>query len=227
MGSDSSNKPKLSETYYGPTSTIPTTYVQSVHLEGKPGIFDDADYSTTSRTMRSGRRVKAIFCRNTSGITMFGGRAVTWASGYIGRRFDGYSRTTACRVAGIIDPYLPATGVRTGDLCWLIVKGPCLVRPPLAAADFDGNTWAAGDVLYGITAANSTGNSTGATTTNEAGFLANWSGSAAAITGTTTQSTGDLPAVMLGKVGRVISACTSGQSGAATKTLVDLDLPYC
>lgn len=122
-------------TFYGPNATIDTdNYGTSVDMEGLKQSFPDtiAPSAGNKERIRSGDRCLAILVRNTSGSTLLPGQAVSWASGYRGRRVDGLVRTTAAPVAGIVDDHLAAAGVRNGDMFWLIVGGPCLCKTSLA-----------------------------------------------------------------------------------------------
>lgn len=160
----------LGNTLYGPTSTIDTSdYGSSVTLEGTKAVFDFVDFA--DKTKKDNRKVHAIYVRNTSGITLMGKLAVVWSTtaGERGRRIKGYCSSTAEEIAGVLDDRLGVTGVRNGDMCWVIVKGPALMLTPLAG---DGtNVLTVDDILFAATVDTTglTGVTTGGTTANEGG----------------------------------------------------------
>lgn len=211
---------ELDGTYYGSTNTIDTSdYGVSVGVEGEVREFKDKDPSDDTK-VRSQVPITAIAVRNVSGITLLPGLAVTWAAGYEGRRVDGYSCVTAAEIAGIVSDRLSTTGVRNGDIFWLIVKGPCLVHTPVAGANFGETTWAAGDFLHAITAAASTATTTGGSTANEAGRLQSWRFTATS-TGTTD---GSALKKLANQCGWAMSAATSGETSGNTLKLVQVNV---
>jgi hypothetical protein len=119
----------LGKTFYGGTQSIDVSSsyanVGGIGLEGLEGTFDDVlvNVGAPNSAPRSGDVVKARLVRNTSGVTLIGSRLVTYATGHRLKRVDGYARTLATEVAGVVDPLLGSTGVRDGDLFWLIEEG--------------------------------------------------------------------------------------------------------
>lgn len=113
------------KTQYGPSATIPATYhTDEVLLEGAERIFVHTKYDNVSH-MLSNRKVFGRLMRNASGGTLHRGRMVVSASGYEEKRISGYCGSVAGRIAGVIDSHLNATsGVRDGDLCWVMYGGP-------------------------------------------------------------------------------------------------------
>lgn len=81
------------------------------------------DVSPITGRIRSNRVKRCIAVRNASGVTLFGKRAVEFASG---SQTDvvGYKRSTALALAGVSDEYLPAAGVAPNDVFWVTVEGP-------------------------------------------------------------------------------------------------------
>lgn len=82
---------------------------------------------------RSGRTIKAMAVRNSSGIKLYGKRLAlldTVASGGLAGAFatKGYCSTTALANAVIIDEWLETTGVADKDIFWAILEGPVLVK---------------------------------------------------------------------------------------------------
>jgi hypothetical protein len=157
---------------------------------------------------RSQNDQHSILVRNTSGITLYAGQLVVWATGYRGKRIGGKARLPTDEVAGVIDDRLPSTGCRTNDMCHIIVKGPCLALLSRVAGEAD---VAAGDILLAATAAASTQATT-------AGHFTDWVG-----TFTATETTdGTAANILMNRIGRAISASTTQHTGAAR--LVDLNI---
>lgn len=218
-----SNAPKRGDTFYGPTSTIPSSYGgSSLALEGVPGRFIDS-ISTAPNVRRSGRKVCGILVRNDSGITLVGGLAVAWSAGYRGTRVSGFPVSDGAEVAGIVDPWYGGTGVRDNDLFWIIVKGPCEVHTPYQASGaFNGDAWAEGDVMYVLTGS-SVANTIGASNTDNGGRLNNLTTSLACTSNVLTS--GAIHLQLQNAVGRCMSACTSHETTGSLYKLVDIDLP--
>jgi hypothetical protein len=104
-------------------------------------VFPDVD-PTTGR-VRSNRLKKCIAVRNSSGQTLQAKRAVSFAAGST-TAVDGYARVTNALVAGIVDEFIPTTGVASNDVFWVTVEGPTEVLVS--------QTVAAGDVIAAVTA---------------------------------------------------------------------------
>ncbi len=202
------------KTWYGTSGTIDTSdYGTSVGLEGAETVFKDTDPADVTKA-RSSRDVRAIFVRNVSGITLLPSMAVVWS--VTGKRVNGYADVTAAAVAGIVDDhYGTSTGVRNGDMFWLVTKGPCLVYTTTGTSGFDGNTWAVGDLIYSVTGASSTANTIGGTTADEGGKPIN-------VIAASLASSTQLGYVLMNRWGRAISAATSGETH--TRKLVDLNV---
>lgn len=151
------NLPRRGYTYLsGPNRTPDSTATTSVAVEGIRKSFKDLDYSNTSpsntsaKSPRSGGDVICILVRNKSGISLLPGRVCVWKSGKEGLQVDGYTTVDSAKAAGIVDEWLPSTGVANNDLFWLVVKGPCLVKKSL-----DANALVKDDYVIAITAATS------------------------------------------------------------------------
>lgn len=200
MSDNVTGLPKRGYTFHGGT---PDSIGKSIQNEGAPVQFvDDVPSGSGVRVKRSNRFVYAILVRNVSGAALLPGRSVTWKAGFRGKRVDGYSRTTNVEVAGIVDDQLPAAGVANNDLFWLIVKGPALLKTPLAAGA--GSVFAEGDVLVALTAVTS-----GATTAGRPAVL------------DLTQITHPASAIV-NRFARVMSAMTTAQTNV--DMLVDVDI---
>ena len=149
--------PKRGQTYYR-GQTPPTTFVpMTTQLEGTLQPFKDIDPTSVAVgavTYRSNRDVICRLMRNSSGITIYGKRWVTYESGYWNKRFDGYcTLDNATNVAGVVDDHLSSAGCPDNDMCWVVVNGPCLTITGLAADAT--NAFSEGTVLVGLTAATS------------------------------------------------------------------------
>lgn len=90
---------------------------------------------------------------NDSGIALGAKRAVTYKSGSIGKKVDGYIRLEADPTAGIVDDTIPSTGVPDDHVFWLFQEGQTLASTSLAADG--GNLLPADTNLVGATAATS------------------------------------------------------------------------
>ncbi len=153
--------PKLGQTWnsvqqVNPTSPDPNpgSYGQSVALEGTPFTFKhlarQANMPGGMRGLLSGQERRALFVRNTSGVTLLPGQAVTWSAthSFRNRRTGALASAANYQMAGIVDYYLPASGVRDGDLFWLFRSGPVEMR-----GDFAAHT-AGNGAIFGATAGN-------------------------------------------------------------------------
>ena len=191
------------KTFYGDRVIDPLNYGTSVQLEGTQTVFKNTDPSDRTK-LRNAADLKCILVRNTTGGILFRGQAVAWAAGFRGRRVNALVSTTAQEIAGFVDDHLPTSGVRDGDMFWLIVEGDVLVPTPMAGAGFNGD-WSAGNLLYALTAAGTTLGSTAA-----AGRLSKWNGTFSAAQ--TTDGTAGL--ILANRAGRAISAATTGETNA-------------
>jgi len=148
--------PQLGKTYLnGPNRTPDATATTSKAIEGIVKLFKNVNYNSTAGaqvkdTLGAGE-VTAILVRNASTVALLPGRVVAWKTLSQGKQVDGYVAADFGKAAGVVDPFLPSTGVAVNDYFWLIVKGPCLVKKSL-----DANTLASDDYVVTITAAAST-----------------------------------------------------------------------
>lgn len=132
-----------------------------VNWLGAVKVFPDANPLTGA--VRSGRVKTCVVVKNTSGITLLPKRVVRFAVGTAGlapfTTVDGYSSVTNEERVGVVDEFLPATGVANGEAFWVTVEGPTEVAVALSGADV-----VVGDRLAAITAAASTGTTAGRVT---------------------------------------------------------------
>lgn len=155
--------PQLGKTYLsGPNRTPDSTATTSKAIEGIVKVFKNVNYNSTAgaqvKDTITGGEVTCILVRNASTVSLLPGRVVVWKTLSQGKQVDGYSGVSGdyCKVAGVVDPFLPSTGVAANDYFWLVVKGPCLVKKSL-----DGNTLTSDDYVCAITAAASTSTTAG------------------------------------------------------------------
>lgn len=114
--------PNAGKTYHGGT---PASVGRSTELEGTEMKFrDEVRVGNEPRRRRSGRFRLARLVRNDSGVTLLPGRAAAWKTNFRGTRVGGYTAADGDPVAGIVDPDLPAAGVKPSDLFWLFREGP-------------------------------------------------------------------------------------------------------
>lgn len=153
--------------------------------------FPDVDPVTGK--VRSNRRKVCIAVRNVSGITLLPKRLVDFKAGSF-TEVDGYHRDDQAAAAGVVDEWLPSSGVANQDVFWITVQGPTEVKlGPASQA-------AADTVLQALTAAASTSSTT--------------AGQAQTATATAASQ------VLANQIGRAISAGTTGQNVLAIVNLV-------
>lgn len=215
MSANSAARVELSQTFYGPDQTIDTADYAGIDLEGSMRTCLDVDPSNTAK-LRSGKDRKAILMRNVSGVTLYKCMAVSPQAGYEGKRFDGLTEATAARCAGVINDQLCSAGVRTGDMCWVIVEGPNLCY----TGNTEGDATSAGDFMYAKTAASSTANTVSGTTADDGGKIVPRDSS---LTCSAAESTdGTLAKIIKNGIGRALSASTTAETN--TEKLVDLNI---
>lgn len=135
MSDNVSGMPNRGKTYLtGPNRTPDTSSTSTKAIAGLTKTFADLDYSNNPATIRSEGQVVCRLVRNSSGISLLPKMAVTWKSGARGKEVDGYADFSPdIDIAGIVDEWLPSTGVANNDYFWLVVKGPTLALTGCAA----------------------------------------------------------------------------------------------
>lgn len=196
----------LGQTYYGGT-TIDTSNYGGLQHEGLLTEFKTVAVRSAGvlidLPLRGGGYVLARCVRNVSGIALLPKRLVSYVAttDLDGKRVDGYTTTTAARPAGVIDPWLPATGVPNGDLFWIIEQGDVPVLMPLSNLSAD---IAVGDVLYAITGATSQCTTSGRITAlNSAGTF-----------GDTNTTNGNMTNILLHNIGVALSVKLTSATNA-------------
>lgn len=149
---------------------------------GAVKVFPDVD--PTTGAIRSNRLKTCIAVRNSSGVTLLPKRAVAFSDGSYSA-VSGYTRLTNDVVAGVVDEFLPSSGVAANDVFWVTVDGPTEL--------FVSQTVAVGNVVAAVTA--HTTNSTSSAGTG--GY------------GATVSVT---VAPQVGRIGRVVSGTTNNVS---------------
>jgi hypothetical protein len=189
------------ETFYN-GATIDTNDLGGTNLEGKEWVFED--YDPTTDTTRSNKYVRCRVVRNTSGINLLPKRIAafeldTTNPDEYGRRVAGYTTTTSAE-GYPIDEYLPAAGVVTNDLFYIVVEGPAVVLTSLS--DFGANI-TTGTWVNAITAATSQATTAGRVEDQD-------------ITGATNV----LANAILNRIGRALSAATTANTN--TDVLIEV-----
>lgn len=190
---------------FGLGQTLGTTGAND-SLVGISGTYGDnwvgavkefVDVNPITGKVRSNRRKVCIAVRNTSTVALLPKRVVALAAGSL-TAVNGYANTANAEVVGVVDEYLPASGVAVNDVFWVTVDGPTEVSVALSGTDV-----AVGDRLSVITAA--------ASTSTTAGRVA-----PASLTGASTASVDHT--APLGVIGR---ACSVGATtGSAVLAVV-------
>ena len=100
---------------------------QGSSITGTQKTFLDADpRSSKASQFYSNRAVTCIAVRNASGGALLPGDAVSFKADAILDAVDAKAAKGGGLV-GIVDEYLPATGVADLDVCWVVVSGPTAI----------------------------------------------------------------------------------------------------
>ena len=148
----------------GQTLGVTTVNDSLVGISGSYGdnwvgaVKEFTDVNPITGKVRSNRRKVCIAVRNTSTVALAPKRVVRLAAGSF-TLVDGYASTANAEVVGVVDEYLPASGVAVNDVFWVTVGGPTEVSVALSGTDV-----AVGDRLGVITAAASTSTTAGRVT---------------------------------------------------------------
>lgn len=212
MSRNQSQVVERGQTLYGTTDPIDTNNLAGGNLLGSTKDFEDKDWGSfeSAKPNRSARQVRVMLVRNMSGITLYGKRLVSINP----RTFEitGYSITTAQKCYPL-DEFLPTGGVRHGDVCWVVVSGPAIVKTMMASQTAD---IAAGDL---IVAATHNAASTAAGTTGVPGRPDSIS-----ITALTTPAQGLAVIRHAANHFTALSGATTGQTN--TDLLIDVGQPF-
>lgn len=192
----------LGQTFFSLSSTqtsVPNDSMMGIQSSAAYGdnwtgtVKEFVDANPITGVVRTNRRKVCIAVKNTSAGVLLPKRLVAFntAAGKLFSEVNGYAAVTNEERVGVVDEFLPASGVAVNDIFWVTVDGPTEVSSALS-----GTALAAGDRLAAITAATS-----GATT---AGRVTP-SGVGAATTGAGNNG--------LGVIGYAISAGTTDGTG--------------
>lgn len=189
------NEEKLGEIYTFPALT----------LTGGPN---------RQKGVKTGKAIKAILLRNTSGLTLLGKRLgqLDRTAGYaMTKNVDGYSAAIYSRGVVVIDPFLPSTGVADDDIFWGIIEGAVPILLPLA--DSAHTT----DIAVNDPLVAATGTTSGVTTSGRVTHVrfanATAGGTEAALSAFNN---------IYSCIGRAMSARTSQETTAGADILVDV-----
>lgn len=98
-------------------------------VTGSMKVFTDADPRTNGAGLQlSNRLVTCVAVRNTSAGALMPGVVVKMKKAAILDEVDGVAAALTDAPIGVVDEYLPATGVAVGDVFWLVVSGPCAIK---------------------------------------------------------------------------------------------------
>jgi hypothetical protein len=84
------------------------------------------DESPITGALLSNRTVECIAVKNTSGAALLPGQVAKFKDSAIMSEVDG-AAVAGSVLIGVVDEYLPASGVADGEVFWLVVKGPSTV----------------------------------------------------------------------------------------------------
>jgi hypothetical protein len=184
--------------------TVDSSDLPGPSIMGQVHVFQDTDPSDETKK-RSNGDVVAVAVRNVSGVALLPKTLVQYKTDAIGKEVDGNANSYSQLVAGVVDDHLPTAGCPDDDICWVIVKGPCIVKSAYIAM---GKAVALNDPVHAHTAAASTAGAT------ESGrFTRN---ADAAATGASALL------VSHNFIGRAMTAQTIGETD--TDTLIDLSI---
>jgi hypothetical protein len=98
---------------------------QGKSVEGTIKVFTDTDPRTSEfGKFYSNRPVTCVAVRNTSGGPLLPGTAVKFKAAAILTEVDGAAADADAAPYGIVDEYLPASGVADKDVFWVVAAGP-------------------------------------------------------------------------------------------------------
>ena len=116
-------------------------------------VKEFTDVNPITGQVRTNRRKVCVAVKNSSGVALLPKRVVTFSTtaGKLFSEVTGYSAVANEERVGVVDEWLPASGVTANDIFWVTVDGPTEVTAALSGTDL-----AAGGRLACIVAANST-----------------------------------------------------------------------
>lgn len=110
-------------------SPIDTNNLGGKNIEGKEFLLEvnGPNAALTQQTDPSGRYVRVRVVRNASGVYLKPRRLVKYADSAadpLCTKIAGYCTAVADRPAGVVDEFLPASGVAPNELFYIVVDGP-------------------------------------------------------------------------------------------------------
>lgn len=175
------------------------------HLLGREWEIEDEDWVPSSyqgaRQVRSGKLVTIRLVQNKATVALLPKHLVRYSTtaGEYGHTVNGDVRLTAEDWAGVVDEYLPSTGVPVDAYFYIVTKGPSKVITPDAGAAFNGDI-SVGSLLVAATAAASTGVTSGRV------------GVANITASTQTADYSTIQDPIINAIGRALSAATTGNT---------------
>lgn len=162
MARDESPPWARGETFYNGSTKDPV-FTDPLNYLGREYVFSvnaqDSQQSAPVANDSSGRLVRVRVAQNTSTIPLLPKRLARFAaSSPVKTTVDGYYFQRADLLAGVVDEFLPVAGVAIGDLFYLVVQGPTVVKSPTAG----GVAFAIGDRLAAATGTSQTNADAGA-----------------------------------------------------------------
>ena len=147
-----------SDPWFGRGQTLGVTDpLQGGAVTGSVKVFTDTDPRTSNAgVFLSNRAVTCVAVRNTSGAPLLPGAVVKFKKTAILDEVDGVAAAVTDAPLGVVDEYLPASGVANGDVFWLVVSGPTAITTAATLAAGALVTATAGAAATG-TAANAIG----------------------------------------------------------------------
>jgi hypothetical protein len=118
--------------FYGPDGVIDLANLSGVQMEGIEKEFEDFDFGAVAggaKPNRSGLFVIVRVVRNMTGGNIF--PSLQYKLNPLGTQLTGVAIDTS-EPSVVADEFLPPAGVRNGDLCYVIVEGPTVVKSPSA-----------------------------------------------------------------------------------------------
>jgi hypothetical protein len=129
-------------------------------------VKEFTDVNPVTGVVRTNRRKVCVAVRNKATVALLPKRVVTFSTsaGKLMSEVTGYAAVTNEERVGVVDEFLPASGVAVDDVFWVTVDGPTEVSVALSGTDV-----ASGDRLAAITAAASTSTTAGRVTPSALG----------------------------------------------------------
>jgi hypothetical protein len=119
----------VNDSLYGATGTYGDNWI---------GVVKEfADVNPITGVVRSNRRKVCVAVRNKTGAAVLPKRVVRLAGSgtKLFGEVDGYAATANEELVGVVDEFLPASGVAADDVFWVTIEGPTEVAVALSGTD--------------------------------------------------------------------------------------------